>query len=406
MEMAEKATQDLRAAKRNVAVLAAAQAILGSVAPMSISIGSLAGYQLLGPDKALATLPVTGYNLGVSFGAVLIAIVTRMAGRKLSFMLGACSAALGGLVAVLSLYRENFWLFVVGLLMIGLSSGFTQKIRFAAADVSPPAFKAEAISWILAAGIVSAVLGPQLVIWLKDAMAPITFAGTFVTLLPLMALAIVILSFVHLPVTQKVKGEVRETGRPLLDIVLTPRFLTGLICGISTYALMTFVMTGAPLAMVVGCGFTPGQATLGIQWHVIAMFGPSFFTGKLIARYGAERIVGAGLLLLMACALTAHAGIELWNFWAALVLLGIGWNFGFIGATAIVASSYRPEEADKVQAFHDILLFSSVAIASFSSGKVFAAQGWTAITFVIWPVTIVCLGLLVMQFYRGRQTAG
>ena len=184
-----------------------------------------------------------------------------------------------------------------------------------------------------------------------------------------------------------------------------PSFSTGMICGISSYALMTFMMTGAPLAMVIGCGFSPEMATLGIQWHVLAMFGPSFFTGMLIQRFGTEKVVAAGLVILMACALVAHAGIELWNFWGALILLGVGWNFGFIGATAIVASSYKPHEADKVQGFHDIVLFGTVALASFSSGKVFNAYGWQTINLMFWPITGVSLVLVLLLLLRSRRAA-
>jgi MFS family permease len=186
---------------------------------------------------------------------------------------------------------------------------------------------------------------------------------------------------------------------------MTQRFMTGMVCGIGTYALMTFMMTGAPLAMVVGCGFSSDLATLGIQWHVIAMFAPSFFTGVLISRFGPEKIVAIGLLILMACAVVAHWGIALWNFWGALVLLGIGWNFGFIGATAIVASSYRPSEADKVQGFHDIILFSTVAVASFSSGKVFTAYGWSVMNLLVWPVTLLCLVLILLQLRAVSRRA-
>lgn len=403
MDAGTNMDSQLRAAKRNVGILTAAQAILGAAAPLAISLGGLAGYQLLGADKSLATVPVTGFNLGVAFGAVLVAIFARLLGKKHGFMVGAALGLAGGLVATLALFEMNFWLFAVGMVLIGLSGGFTQKIRFAAADVSPSFFKAEAISWILAGGIVSAIIGPQIAIWMKDLLEPVPFAGAFVALVPLMLAAIAILSFVHLP---KNVGNAAIDGvaaRPLGEIITTSRFATGMFCGICTYALMTFVMTGAPLAMVIGCGFTTGQATLGIQWHVIAMFGPSFFTGKLIRRFGAERVVGAGLLVLMACSLVAHAGVELWNFWAALVLLGIGWNFGFIGATAIVASSYRPQEADKVQGFHDIVLFSTVALSSFSSGKVFTAYGWSVMNLVIWPVTLVCLALIVLEIVRAKR---
>ncbi|MCM2395533.1 MFS transporter [Rhizobium sp. S95] len=392
----------LRSARRNVFLLAAAQSILGSAAPLSFAVGGLAGFQLLGADKSLATAPLTGFNVGVALGAIVVAVASRFLGRRESFMLGAMMGATGGAVAALALFRSDFWLFAFGLMLIGLSGGFTQKIRFAAADASPSFYKGKAISWILAGGIVSAIVGPQLAIWLKDAMAPVTFAGAFIGLVPLMLLAIVVLAFLKLPDAAGKTGENGEPARPLREIVTNQRFITGMICGISSYALMTFMMTGAPLAMVIGCGFSSELATLGIQWHVIAMFAPSFFTGMLISRFGTEKVVAAGLLILMACAIVAHMGVELWNFWGALVLLGVGWNFGFIGATAIVASSYRPHEADKVQGFHDIILFGTVALSSFSSGKVFTAFGWSVMNLVVWPVTIVCLILVVLQM---RATA-
>jgi MFS family permease len=393
----------LRSAKRNVYILTAAQAILGSAGPLSFAVGGLAGFQLLGADKSLATAPLTGFNIGVAIGAVVVAAASRFLGRRESFMVGALMGAIGGTVAALALFRSDFWLFAFGLLLIGLSGGFTQKIRFAAADASPSFFKGRAISWILAGGIVSAIVGPQLAIWLKDWMEPVTFAGAFMGMVPLMLLAIGVLAFLKLPDAASKAGPGAEPPRPLREIVMTQRFLTGMICGISTYALMTFMMTGAPLAMVVGCGFSSDLATLGIQWHVIAMFAPSFFTGMLISRFGTEKVVIAGLLILMACAVVAHMGVELWNFWLALVLLGIGWNFGFIGATAIVASSYRPQEADKVQGFHDIVLFGTVALSSFSSGKVFSAFGWSIMNLVIWPVTILCLVLVLLQLRAAAR---
>jgi MFS family permease len=391
----------MRAARHNVALLAAAQAILGAAAPLSISIGSLAGYQLLGDDKSLATLPITGYSLGTACGAVVIALASRFLGRREAFMLGCLIGAAGGALAAIALFRSNFWLFVLSLVLIGTSSGFTQKIRFAAADVSPSSYKPKAISWILGAGIVSAVLGPQIVILAKDLFAPVTFAGAFAALIPLSLASIGVFAFLKLP-AQKTAVHKAEPARPLKEIVLTHRFLTGMICGIGIYALMTFVMTGSPLAMVIGCGFPPEMATLGIQWHVLAMFGPSFVTGGLISRFGAEKVVAVGLLTMMACAIVAHLGIELWNFWGALVLLGIGWNFGFIGSTAIVASSYRPQEADKVQGFHDIVLFGTVALSSLSSGKVFVTWGWSFINLVIWPVATICLVLIAVLLLRSK----
>ncbi len=394
----------LRGARYNVYLLTAAQAVLGTIGPVVFSVGGVAGYQLLGDDKSLATAPLTGFNVGVALGAVFVAAMSRMLGRKMAFMVGALLGAGGGVLAAYALFQNDFWLFALGLCISGIAGGFTQKLRFAAADASPSFYKPRAISWILAGGMISAVLGPQLVILTKDMLAPVFFAGAFIALVPTCLAAIAILAFLKLSDLRPVTG-VTLTGpvRPLREIVLTQRFLTGMICGISTYALMTFMMTGAPIAMVVGCGFSQDMATLGIQWHVLAMFAPSFFTGMLVTRFGAEKVVACGLVILMLCALVAHAGIALWNFWGALVLLGLGWNFGFIGSTAIVASSYRPHEADKVQGFHDIILFSAVALASFGSGKVLTAYGWDMLSAAVWPVTVFCLVLLVSLFIAEKR---
>jgi MFS family permease len=397
--------RELSAARRNVFLLTLAQALLASAGPIVFSVGGLAGYNLLGQDKSLATAPLTGFNIGVALGAVLVAIAARLLGRAHGFMVGSLVGAGGGLVAAIALFRSDFWLFALGFLLVGISSGFAQKIRFAAADASPSFYKPRAISWILAGGVLSAMLGPQVVIFTRDLFEPVMFAGAFVALVPLCGAAILLFFFLRLPDHKAAGAASGEPARPLSEIVLTQRFLTGMICGISTYALMTFMMTGAPLAMVIGCGFSPDLATLGIQWHVLAMFAPSFVTGMLIQRFGSEAVVAAGLVILMACAGIAHMGIELWNFWGALILLGVGWNFGFIGSTAIVASSYRPHEADKVQGFHDIILFGTVALASFSSGKVFTAYGWQAINMMFWPVTGVSLFLVLILLLRNRRKA-
>ena len=394
----------LNEAKRNVFLLTAAQAIMGSAAPLTFSVGALAGYQLLGADKSLATAPLTGFNIGVALGAVGIAAASKYLGRKAGFMVGAFMCSTGGAVAATALFRSDFWLFAFGLMLIGLSGGFTQKIRFAAADASPSFYKPKAISWILAGGIVSAIVGPQLAIFGKDLLFPVVFAGAFLALVPIGLIAICVLSFLKLPETKK-SHSAATAARPLMEIVTKKRFIAGMVCGIGTYALMTFMMTGAPLAMVIGCGFPSELATLGIQWHVLAMFGPSFFTGMLVARFGAEKIVACGLVILMACAIVAHAGIDLWNFWLALILLGMGWNFGFIGATAIITSSYRPEEADKVQGFHDIVLFGTVALSSFSSGKVFTTWGWSVMNLFIWPVAGLCLLLVLSLLFDKRLKA-
>lgn len=391
-------------ARRTAYILAASQAIIGSAAPISFSLGGLAGYYLLDADKSLATLPVTGFNLGVALGALPAAAIIRGIGQRSGFMFGTAVTAAGGAIATLALFRSEFWLFAFGLMMLGIGGSFVQQFRFAAADNAPPEFKANAISFVLAGGIVTAILGPQIVIFTRELFAPVMFAGSFAAIIALAAVGAVILSFLKVRDRAEAHDAVSQAdARPLLEIVTQPRFAAALVCAVGSYALMTFVMTGAPLAMV-GCGFSPDEATLGISWHVMAMFGPSFFTGRLIQRFGAERMVALGLLLLIGCAIVALSGIALWQFWMALILLGLGWNFGFIGATAIVATAYRPSEKGKVQGFHDFVLFSTVAFASLMSGAVYNAYGWEMLAWVIFPISALCLAALAtLSVMRWRQ---
>jgi MFS family permease len=384
-------------ARRTAFILAAAQAIIGSAPPICISVGALVGYQLLDADKSLATAPVTGFNLGVALGAIPAAFIIRALGQRNGFLTGAGIVGVAGLVATFGLLHSSFWIFAAGLALVGLGNSFSQQYRFAAADNADGAFKAKAISWVMAGGVFNGILGPQIVIFTDDLMQPVKFAGSFATIVILAGISAAILSFLRL----KPKADAgapaapQEPARPLVEIIRQPQFAVGLLCAVASYALMSFVMTGAPLAMV-GCGFSTDEAALGISWHVLAMFGPSFFTGMLITRFGQERIVAAGLILLIACGAIALAGIELWHFWTALILLGLGWNFGFIGATTMVADSYRLSEKSKVQGFHDFVLFGSVAFGSLMSGIVFNAGGWESLNIVIFPVTVVCLVALAL----------
>lgn len=377
-------------ARRTAFILSASQAVLGSAGPICFALGALAGEFLLGSDKSLATAPLTGYSVGLAVGALPSAALIRRFGHRDGFLVGTGVTALGGLIATMALFQSSFWIFVFGLLVVGVGAAFVQQFRFAAADNAPPEFKARAISFVLAGGIVTAILGPQVVIFTKDLLAPVPFAGAFAAILGLSALGAAILFFLRTQKPSEAGHAAAKGGRPLAEIVSQPRFFIALLCAVGSYTLMTFVMTGAPLAMV-GCGFSSDQATLGISWHVMAMFGPSFFTGRLIHRYGAPKIVAIGFALLIVCALVALSGIQLWQFWSALILLGLGWNFGFIGATAMVADCYRPEEKGTIQGFHDLILFGSVAFASLMSGAVYNAWGWEMLAWVVFPVSIVCL---------------
>jgi MFS family permease len=392
-------------ARRTAFILAAAQAIIGSAAPIAISLGGLAGQYLLGPDKSLATAPITGFNLGVALGALPAAAIIRRLGQRDGFMTGTVVTALGGLIATLALFQGSFWLFAFGLAVIGVGGAFVQQFRFAAADNAPSEFKARAISFVLAGGIVTAILGPQIVIFTRELFAPLMFAGSFASILVLAAAGAFVLCFLRIPAKVAGKVEIADSGaRPLSEIVTRPRFVAALFCAVGGYALMSFVMTGAPLAMV-GCGLSTDDATLGISWHVMAMFAPSFFTGSLIHRFGAERVVAAGLVLLIGCAIVALSGLALWQFWTALILLGLGWNFTFIGATAMVAASYRPSEKGKVQGFHDFVLFGSVAFASLMSGAVYNAWGWEMLNWIVFPVVVLCFVALGALKVTGLRSA-
>lgn len=393
-----------REARRTALILASSQAIVGSASSICLSIGGLAGYYLLAADKSLATAPVTGFNVGLALGALPAAAMIRRAGTRGGFMFGTLITAIGGLVATWALFQGFFWSFVIGLLVVGGGGAFVQQLRFAAADNAPSAFKARAISFVMAGGLITAVIGPQIVIFTHDLLAPVQFAGSFAAIVVLAAIGALNLSLLR----ERPAGHAAATAadthsvRPLTEIIAQPRFVVALICGVGSFALMSFVMTGAPLAMV-GCGFSADQATLGISWHVMAMFGPSFVTGRLIHRFGVERIVAFGLLLLIACAVTALMGIELWHFWTSLILLGLGWNFGFIGATAMVADTYRPQEKAKAQGFHDFVLFGTVAFSSLMSGTVYNAWGWEMLNWIVFPVAVFCLAALGALVLSSRK---
>jgi len=401
MTIDRKAGQGRRAAL----VLAAAQAVVGSAAPIAISIGALAGYQLLGPDKSLATAPVTGFNVGVALGAIPAAALIRWLGQRRGFMAGTLVTALGGLGATLALFQSSFWMFAAGLLVVGLGGAFVQQFRFAAADNAPREFKARAISFVLAGGVFTAIIGPQIVIFTRDVFFPVMFAGSFAAIIGLAAAGALILCFLPLNARPSASSPAGEaSARPLGVIVARPHFAVGLACAVGSYALMSFVMTGAPLAMV-GCGLSPDEAAMGISFHIMAMFAPSFFTGGLISRFGKETIMAAGLLLLVGCAIVALSGLALWQFWTALVLLGLGWNFAFIGATAMVAGAYRDSEKGKVQGLHDCILFGSVAFGSLMSGAVYNAYGWDMLNWIVFPVAACCLAALGLLLASRRRLA-
>jgi len=378
-------------ARKNVLLYLMCQALGAASAPINIALGGLVGHHLLGEDKSLATLPVTAYNLGVVIGAIIANAIMRQIGRKLGFMVGCAIGLVGTVYTGLAITAESFTLFCSALCVNGISSGFVQQYRFAAADRGTAEYKPKAISTILLGGVAAAVIGPQLVIYATDLAAPVPFAGAFYAASILFVLSFFALTFLNPSNLQVNRSENTETpaSRGLLEIASQPKFAIAVLCGTATYALMSFVMTAAPLAMV-GHGHSHDHSTLGIQWHVMAMFAPSVITGSLITRFGKETIVASGLLILVACGVVALAGFQLMHFWGSLILLGIGWNFGFIGATAMVTETYEPHEKNKAQGLNDFILFGSVAIASFMSGLMLNAYGWEFLNWIIFPVVAIC----------------
>jgi MFS family permease len=387
-------------ARRAAILLAIASAIGGSAGPIAVGTGGLVGIALLPHDQlALATVPVSTYVLGSAAASIPAALLMRRVGRRIGFMAGTALGGLGAIVVTAAIMAGAFWVFTAGMVLIGCAGAFLQQYRFAAADAAQPDYKPRAISWVMAGGVLTGVIGPQLAIHAQPLILGAPLAGPFLALTGLYVLSAVILSRLKVPPPPPL--EATYTGRPLMSFLRQPKFLVALLAAVVSNALMSLVMTATPLAMIEH-HHSMADAQTGIQWHVIAMFGPSFFTGSLIARFGKPGVAAAGLLLIAGSATVALLGTGLWHFWIALILLGVGWNFGFIASTAMVAELYKPEEAFRVQAMNEFILFSFVAAASFSSGGILVASGWTLVNQLVYPIVGVAVLLIVWQSLADR----
>jgi MFS family permease len=385
-------------ARANVRRLAAAQAMTGANTAVIYATGSIVG-ATLAPDVALATLPISIYVLGQACGTLPTGAISRLYGRRVAFLIGAGCGALCGVLACLAIFYGSFTLFCVATFFGGTYGAVAQSYRFAATDGASPAYRPKAISLVLAGGIFAGLLGPQLVQWTMDFWQPYLFAASFVVQTGVALVAMAVLSGVHAP---KPEATDLHGGRPLIAIVRQPRFIAAVVCGTVSYTMMNFMMTSAPLAMKF-CGLPIGASNFGIQWHIVAMYGPSFFTGALIVRFGAPTIVAVGLGLEALAAAIGLSGITPMHFWVALIVMGLGWNFGFIGASALVVETHRPQERNKVQAFNDFLVFGTMALTSFASGHVLASHGWAIVNILIFPpvaIALICVALLML--YRRR----
>jgi len=384
----------------NIWRLAIAQALAGANSIAVYAAGAIIGSQLA-PSPVLATMPISVFVVGMAACILPAGTIARRHGRRAAFMAGTAAGVLAGLLAMAAVIVGDFWLFCLGTFFGGAYAAVVLSFRFAAADGVAPQRRARALSLVMAGGVASGVVGPQLVTWTMDLWPPHVFAATFLVQALVAAASALILLGVRLPMptAEEVAG-----GRPLGEIARQPRFVAAAICGAVSYLLMNFLMTAAPLAMHM-CGHSQASANLGLQWHVIAMYAPSFFTGSLIARFGAGRVASAGLVLTGVSAAVGLGGVDVAHFWATLVLLGLGWNFGFLGASALVLECHRPEEKTRVQSLNDFIVFGLMAIGSFASGGLLAAYGWNAVLWVSFVPLLLAAVALAVAMRRDNAAA-
>lgn len=390
-------------AKKNVALLAMCQGLLLTNNSVLITINGLAGYALA-TDKALATLPVTMYYLGSMLTTLPLSFLMKQLGRRAGFILGAACAILGSLLSAWAIYSSNFWLLCGGTLILGGYFAAGQYYRFAAADSAPADFKSRAISLVLAGGIIGGFLGPETSKLTKDLVTGHAYVGPYFLLIVFALLVIVVQQWLEIPPLSDV--ERKAPGRPLAEIAKQPAFIVAVLCGMVGYGVMNLLMTATPLAMA-ACRHPFSEAAFVIQWHILGMFAPSFVTGSLIKRFGLLKIMLTGVALNVVCVAIALSGIDVMNFWLALVLLGVGWNFIYVGATALLTESHAPAERAKVQGANDFAIFSTMVVSSLSSGALFSAQGWQTMNMAAVPfLGVAAAGLIWLAVRRRRVAAG
>ncbi|MBO6853249.1 MAG: MFS transporter [Marivivens sp.] len=399
-----KLTSDSRA-KRNVLILVLAQATLGAQLPMIFVIGGWAG-GMLATNACLATLPISMIVFGSMTTAPWLSPLMQRSGRRFGFMLGALAGALGAIVSALGLYSGSFMLLLAGSYITGIYMSAQGFYRFAAADTASEEFRPRAISYVLAGGLVSAIVGPQLNKIVQEAFV-VPFLGSYIAIVAINLVGLFLFIGLDLPAPNRkgAKNSSPEIGRSSRQILSDPKILVAIIVAMVSYALMNLVMTATPLA-VLGCGYSTSNANDIVTAHVLAMFVPSFFTGHLVNRFGTHRIMALGLTILGGAGAVALSGIELENFFVALVLLGIGWNFGFIGATTLLASAHTEAERGRVQGLNDMIVFGCVTVASLASGGLMncsgnsAETGWTAVNLAMLPLLTLAGAALIWLIAR------
>ena len=404
--LAPEAAPDDARARRTVWVLVAAQAILGAQMPMIFIVAGLAG-QSLAANVCWATLPISLIVIGSMLTATPLSALMQRHGRRAGFVVGAMGGALGGAIGAYALLTSSFALFLLGALFTGIYMSAQGFYRFAAADTASEEFRPKAISWVMAGGLLSAVLGPQLVKATAQVMV-VPFLGTYLAVIALNLVGVFLFALLDIPKPAAPHASAPR-GRSKLELIRTPRIAVAVICATVSYALMNLVMTSSPLA-VVGCGFTTSNAADVVTGHVLAMYAPSFFTGHVIARFGAEKVVALGLVILASAGAVALMGVNIENFFAAMILLGLGWNFGFIGATTMLAGAHAPEERGRMQGLNDLIVFGGVTLASLSSGGLMNCsggspqEGWAAVNMAMVPFLVLAGGALIWLTLQPKET--
>lgn len=394
------------AARRNVKVLVAAQAILGSQMPISFVLGGLAG-QYLSTNPCWSTLPIALIVFGSMLTAPAMSSIMQNYGRRIGFVVGVLGGIIGASLAATALWLNSFPLFLLGSLFTGIYMSAQGFFRFAATDMASVDYRPKAISWVMAGGLLSAIIGPQIVKLTQGVMDPIPFMGSYLAIIALNLIGVFLFVFLEIPTPKKPEADAPK-GRSRMELLREPQILVAMISAMVAYSLMNLVMTSTPLA-VVGCGFETENAADIVSMHVLAMYIPSFFTGHLINRFGVERIISLGLVILAAAGAVALAGVELGNFYLALVLLGIGWNFGFIGGTTMLTAAHTEAERGRIQGMNDFAVFGMVTVASLSSGGLMncsggsAQEGWMAVNLAMIPFLTLAGGALIWLLLQGKN---
>lgn len=386
---------------RNVLVLSSTQATLQITGATMIAVTGLAGFALAA-DKSFATVPLTCYVLGSAITTIPASLLMKSIGRRAGFQTGTAIGMCGGAVCSAAIFLASFWLLCAGMTVMGMYTAFGKYYRFAAADAASYDFRAKAISLTLAGGIVGGIVGPEMAKRTVDLFADHLYLGSYLSLIFVCMLAMLVLTRLDIP--KLPEHDLNDVGRPLGSITRQPVFVVAVLASMLSYGIMNLMMTSTPLAMRAHDHHF-NDAAFVLEWHMIGMYGPSFFTGSLINRFGVLSVILAGIVLLFLAIVSALAGTGLLNFWAALFMIGLGWNFMYVGGSALLTECYTPAERAKTQAAHDFLVFSTMAISSMSSGMLLNKSGWHAVNYGAAPFLVLATAATVWLMWRRRGQA-